>query len=112
MNDIESSSKPSIWQSGWTNTLGRFAALILVFGFFALNVEDGRFYSTRNLENICRQSAVYATAALGMTLVIITAGIDLSAGSIIALTVVGVAWVLKSLINTQTHRLSLDSNLK
>jgi len=65
-----------------------------VFGFFAICVEDGKFYTTRNMENIARQSAVYATAALGMTLVIITAGIDLSVGSVIALTVVGVAWIL------------------
>lgn len=86
--------KGSIWQSGWVNLLSRFVALIVVFAFFAFLVEDGKFYTTRNLENIARQSAVYATAALGMTLVIITAGIDLSVGSIIAITVVGIAWVL------------------
>lgn len=78
------------------NLLGRFGALFLVFTFFAIFVEDGRFYTLRNLENISRQSAVYATAALGMTMVIITAGIDLSVGSIIALTVVGVAWILRA----------------
>jgi ribose transport system permease protein/erythritol transport system permease protein len=87
-------AKLSLWQSGWVNTLARFVALLLVFLFFAVLVEEGRFYTLRNLENIARQSAVYATAALGMTLVIITAGIDLSVGSMIALTVVVVAWVL------------------
>lgn len=94
LTDKSSDNKASIWQAGWVNTFGRFAALLMVFAFFAVMVEDGKFYTTRNLENIARQSAVYATAALGMTLVIITAGIDLSIGSIIALTVVGVAWVL------------------
>jgi erythritol transport system permease protein len=89
-----SEDKPSIWQAGWVNTLGRFAALIVVFSFFAVMVEEGRFIQPRNLENILRQSAVYATAALGMTMVIITAGIDLSIGSMIALTLVMVAWVL------------------
>lgn len=84
----------SVWQSSWLNTMGRFVALALVFAFFALMIEDGRFYSLRNLENIARQSAVYAMAALGMTLVIIAGGIDLSIGSIIALTVVVVAWCL------------------
>ena len=87
-------TKSSIWDSAWLNMLGRFSALAVVFGFFAISVEEGKFYTTRNLENIARQSAVYATAALGMTLVIITAGIDLSVGSVIALTVVGVAWIL------------------
>ena len=86
----------SIWQSGWFNALGRFLALLVVFLFFALLIEGGKFYTLRNLENILRQSAVYATAALGMTMVIITAGIDLSIGSIIALTVVTVAWTLNT----------------
>jgi ribose transport system permease protein/erythritol transport system permease protein len=86
--------RASIWQAGWVNTIGRFLALIVVFAFFALAVENGKFYTPRNLESILRQSAVYATAALGMTLVIIAGGIDLSIGSIIALTAVVVAWVL------------------
>ncbi len=76
------------------NLAGRFLALIIVFLFFAIFVEDGKFYTLRNLENIVRQSSVYATAALGMTFVIITAGIDLSVGSTIALAVVVVAWTL------------------
>src|ERR1044071_8239111 len=78
----------------WGNILGRFLALIMVFAFFAIAVEDGKFYTLRNLENIMRQSCVYATAGLGMTMVLIAAGIDLSAGSLIALSVVSVAWVL------------------
>jgi ribose/xylose/arabinose/galactoside ABC-type transport system permease subunit len=80
--------------SGWGNILGRFFALIIVFAFFAVMVEDGKFYTLRNLENILRQSAVYGTAGLGMTMIIIAAGIDLSAGSLIALSVVTVAWVM------------------
>jgi len=86
--------KPPLWQRPWFNTLGRFAALIAVFLLFCLLVEKGKFYSVRNLESILRQSAVYATAALGMTLVIIAAGIDLSVGSMIALAAVMVAWTL------------------
>jgi len=75
-------------------SLGRFLALAVVFAFFAVAVEGGKFYSSRNLENIARQSAVYAVAALGMTMVIIAGGIDLSAGSMIALAAVASAWVL------------------
>ncbi|HEX5221524.1 MAG TPA: ABC transporter permease [Verrucomicrobiae bacterium] len=80
--------------SGWGNILGRFLALIVVFAFFAIMVEDGKFYTLRNFENILRQSCVYATAGLGMTMIIIAAGIDLSAGSLIALSVVTVAYVM------------------
>ncbi len=86
--------KRSFLESPWVSTLGRFCALFAVFALFSILVEEGKFYSPRNLESILRQSAVYATAALGMTLVIIAAGIDLSVGSVIALTVVMVAWVL------------------
>ncbi len=89
--------RPSFFQfitkGGWL-TLGRFLTFILVLGFFAFMVDGGKFYSVRNLENIVRQSAVYATASLGMTIVIIAGGIDLSIGSIIALSVVITAWVL------------------
>ena len=85
--------KGSIWQAGWIDTLGRFLALVLVYGFFALMVEGGKFYTDRNLENIARQCAVYATAGIGMTFIIIAAGIDLSVGSIIALTIVVIAYV-------------------
>ena len=80
--------------SGWGNILGRFLALIIVFAFFAFMVEGGKFYTLRNLENILRQSCVYGTAGLGMTMIIIAAGIDLSAGSLIALSVVTVAYVM------------------
>jgi len=82
------------WSSPWVTAIGRFAALVAVFLFFAVLVEGGKFYTPRNLENILRQSAVYATAALGMTMIIIAGGIDLSVGSMIALSVVTVAWIL------------------
>ncbi len=76
------------------NLLGRFLIFILIYGFFAVAVERGKFLELRNQESILRQSAVYATAALGMTMVIIAGGIDLSVGSVIALTMVIVAVVL------------------
>jgi len=53
-----------------------------------------RFVSSRNLETIARQTTIVGMAALGMTLVIISAGIDLSVGSIVALGTVVIAWLL------------------
>ncbi len=100
LEDLQPPRGKSIWQSAALHTWGRFLTLLLVFLFFAVLVEEGKFYTVRNLENIFRQSAVYATGALGMTIVIIIAGIDLSVGSMIALTVVMVAWVL----NLHTQR--------
>ena len=88
MSNADVQSRPALqaryrWRTGWRQMFGRFLALLLVFAFFAVMVRGGKFYSPRNLENIARQSAVYATASLGMTMVIIAAGIDLSMGSMI-----------------------------
>ena len=63
--------------------LAAAGALIVVFIF--LSIASPVFLSTDNLFNIGAQTAVVAVIAIGMTLVIITAGIDLSVGSVSAL---------------------------
>ncbi|MBD1227037.1 ribose ABC transporter permease [Xenorhabdus griffiniae] len=55
--------------------------LIAVVSFFSPN-----FFTLNNLFNILQQTSVNAIIAVGMTLVILTAGIDLSVGSLLALT--------------------------
>ena len=52
------------------------------------------FLLANNIRNVANQIAVIALVAIGMTLVIITAGIDLSVGSLIALSAVFCAWVI------------------
>lgn len=56
-------------------------ALIVFFGLLT----EGRFVENRNLVNILLQSAINTILAVGMTLVIIAGGIDLSVGSVLAL---------------------------
>ena len=53
------------------------------------------FLKTSNLLNIANQIAVIAIIAIGMTLVIITAGIDLSVGSLIAFSAVICCWLIR-----------------
>lgn len=48
-------------------------------------LSDGSFLTSRNLSNLSRQVCINLTLAVGMTLVILTSGIDLSVGSILAL---------------------------
>jgi ribose/xylose/arabinose/galactoside ABC-type transport system permease subunit len=74
----------------------RVAALAVIFIAFGLVVPGGAFFRIGNIENILMQSAVYAMGGLGMTMVIITGGIDLAAGSTIALSMVTVALTLKA----------------
>ena len=87
------SETPARSASAWLSTLGPLIGLVLVYLFFALIGPDS-FTSIRTIETIARQTAIVGTAALGMTLVIILGGIDLSVGSIVAMTSVVVALVL------------------
>ena len=64
-------------------TLGPFIALILACAFFATQSE--RFLSAQNFALILQQVMVVAVIAIGQTLVILTAGIDLSCGMVMAL---------------------------
>jgi len=53
------------------------------------------FLKTDNLLNVANQIVVIAVVAIGMTMVIITAGIDLSVGSLIALSAVAAGWMIR-----------------
>jgi ribose transport system permease protein len=64
-------------------TLGIVASFVLVFVFFSLTSSD--FLSAANLTQVALQSSINAVIAVGMTLVIATAGIDLSVGSMAGL---------------------------
>jgi ribose transport system permease protein len=55
-----------------------------------------QFFSGGNLELIARQTAIVCTAALGMTMVIVLGGIDLSVGSVVALSTVAIALLLRA----------------
>ncbi|WP_082876665.1 ABC transporter permease [Hydrogenophaga crassostreae] len=64
-------------------TLGPFIALIVACVFFSL--QSDRFLSLQNFSLILQQVMVVGTIAIGQTLIILTAGIDLSCGMIMAL---------------------------
>ncbi|UCC23690.1 MAG: ABC transporter permease [Planctomycetota bacterium] len=81
------------WRS-LLNTVGPVLALLVVYGLFAM-IAPASFRTARNLETIARQTTIVGMAALGMTLVIISGGIDLSVGSVVALSTVVIAWLLQ-----------------
>jgi len=85
----------------WLNRLGPVLALLAIYGLFAalvpLGKMDASFLSATNLLTMARQSTIVGTAALGATLIIICAGIDLSVGSAIALTTMVIAALLTRL---------------
>ncbi|MBV8879789.1 MAG: ABC transporter permease [Planctomycetaceae bacterium] len=79
--------------------LGPLIGLIGIFLFFMIKIwsQTGRnlFATPGNLQTIALQSAIVAMAGLGMTIIIISGGIDLSMGSTVALCSVTVAALLK-----------------
>lgn len=79
----------------WLKKLGPVLGLLFVVALFSILAPE-KFATGGNLQLILLQTAVVGTAALGMTMVIISGGIDLSVGSVIALTTVVVALLLKS----------------
>ena len=66
---------------------GPFIGLILVIVLFSIPGETREFFLTyNNFKIIFTQTVIVAIGALGMTLIIVSGGIDLSVGSAIALT--------------------------
>src|SRR5579863_1508253 len=65
--------------------IARFAPLVfLIVLMVGFAIGQPRFLSPLNLFNVMRQVSVYGLLAVGMTFVILTAGIDLSIGSLLA----------------------------
>jgi fructose transport system permease protein len=64
-------------------TLGPFIALLAACAFFA--TQSDRFLTAGNLSLILQQVMVVGVIAIGQTLIILTAGIDLSCGMVMAL---------------------------
>jgi inositol transport system permease protein len=94
-------------RSPW-ELLSRFAPLIFLLLMMAVFATlEPRFLDPTNLFNVMRQISITGLIALGMTFVILTAGIDLSVGSVLALSAIVAAAVAKG---STGNSLSLDSD--
>lgn len=81
----------------WLNWIGPILGLVLVILIFSILMESpARYLSPFNLRIVLAQTVIVAIGAIGMTLIIISGGIDLSVGSVIALTGVITALGLNS----------------
>lgn len=76
----------------WLADNGALVGLALVC--LVMFIATPAFLTTQNLLNVGVQAAVVAVLAFGMTFVIITAGIDLSVGSVAALSAICAGWVV------------------
>ncbi len=75
--------------------LAPFLALVAVYALFAILRFD-RFVTWDNSAIMLQQTAVIGIGAIGMTLIVISGGVDLSFGSIIALSAVVLALLLEA----------------
>lgn len=89
MNDSSFIAPRPAWKTFLGSAGGRATlALILVLAAGLVFNADGAFFKIGTHRDTLRQASVYGMLACGMTLVIISGGIDLAVGSIVALTAV------------------------
>jgi ribose/xylose/arabinose/galactoside ABC-type transport system permease subunit len=79
----------------WLDESGVLAGLVIIALIFGALVGP-QFFRAANLELMARQTVIVCVAALGMTMVIVAGGIDLSVGSIVALSTVVTALLLRA----------------
>ena len=77
----------------------KLVLILLIFLVIGFSVVKPEFINARSLDNIIRTFSMYGIAALGMTMVILTGGTDLSAGSNMALAGVVGAGLLGNAFN-------------
>jgi len=89
--------------AGWRARLGEWwatpvaralVALVLMLVIGAMFNADGAFFRWSVHRDMLRQVSVFGILACGMTVVIVTAGIDLSVSSVMALAAVSFAWLM------------------
>lgn len=88
-------AQKSTTRSRVTEFLAENGALVgLVLVALVMFIATPKFLTTQNLLNVGVQAAVTAILAFGMTFVIVTAGIDLSVGSVAALSAICAGWAV------------------
>ena len=94
MEEIVSGASSRRWLSG-----DNLTTITLVVSFITLCVifttQSDNFLTLNNFENITKQLAVVGVVSIGMTLVLISGGVDISVGSVAALAgvITGILWV-------------------
>ena len=96
----------SINKKYYRQSLSRFQSLIALFILcFVISLLSDKFLTATNAWNVMRQISVNICISVGMTLVVLTAGIDLSVGSVLALCGAITAGLLKNGIEIPSSNL-------
>ena len=99
---MKSNRKNRAWNSLLLDEGG--IGLVLIFMIIVFSIVAPKFFSLNNLRNIFTQITINTIIATGMTFVIISGGIDLSVGSVMALSAV----VLGKIISLETGHVGFN----
>lgn len=89
---INSKTNKSAWKEKGAQILNKYGILFILIAMVAvMSFLSPAFLNANNLLNVVRQISFIGIVAMGVTMIIITTGIDLSSGSVIALVSVVVA---------------------
>ena len=95
--DTQQSAAKVSKQVPWIRILERFGVLLFLTALIIFfEVQNERFLSLRNVFNILSDVSIYGILSVGMTFVILTGGIDLSIGSLLAFSSMCGAVIIKS----------------
>ena len=83
LSEIKENTGKGIFSKQFIQQLAAFGALIILYIFFSVFARN--FFSLENFLSIALQTSIIAFIGIGVTYVIITAGIDLGIGSVLAL---------------------------
>ncbi len=93
----ESKTSPGSIAAKFIKENGTLIALVALGVFFSFYEEA--FFSPRNLTNLLRQTTIIGIISVGMTMVILIEGIDLSVGSIVGLSAIVVTLLMQAGVN-------------
>ena len=103
-NEVKSATAPGVLQNEniqmalkFLKDNGTLVALLILVVFFSF--ADEAFFTPRNLTNLARQTTIVGIIAVGMTMVILINGIDLSVGSIVGLSAITVTLLMQAGVN-------------
>ena len=103
-NEVKNASAPGVMQTDniqmalkFLKDNGTLVALVILVLFFS--IADEAFFTPRNLTNLARQTTIVGIIAVGMTMVILINGIDLSVGSIVGLSAITVTLLMQAGVN-------------
>ncbi|WP_201833212.1 ABC transporter permease [Microvirga zambiensis] len=99
-NDFSNVGRTRWWRRGFFASQTAYVAAALIAIMIVMSFLSSAFLSSGNLANVAKNFSFVGIVTLGVTLVIVTGGIDLSVGSTMALSAITCAIVMQALSGT------------